>query len=194
MSRFLSYPNAKLLHSGSKNCYLIHANSQDVFYTIELCDKSINFTTYSTISPLYSIKESLLRLLAIAALLSEDYSIEIEGLFPYLIHVLSKSEPSAREIHGDNVLNPQVVLSKRIVELLSINQKLKSDAESLSKTVASATSQLILSKYSFNSNPKQISSETGIDPAHITSAISSLKQSGNRLIYNKNGNFDIVRI
>ncbi len=187
------YPYIRLLHNFKFPKYLIKTPNSEAFYTIELKNDLILFTTYSITSPLYSLKDSLLRLLSITAILSEDYSIQANSLFPYLSNILSKIDPPRSEPHNYD-RGPELMLSRRIVYLLCTNTKLNSEIKSIKQDLLRITSDLILNKYCSDSNVRQIIQATGLEGSFINESLKSIQQKGNKLMYNKSGNFDIVRI
>lgn len=193
-SRLSNYPNFKLLDHSKWPSYMIQIENSDIFYIIELKSDKILFSLYSKVSPLYSLKDMLLRLFSIASILSDDYSIQTNSIFPYLINVLSKQEIIKDTAKYNYNRDPELILSRRVICLLSDNKNLKNTANKLEHELLKVTSDLILNKYSTNTNLKQISSETGLNQQYISSILKLLQQKSNRLIYNKNGNFDIVRI
>lgn len=193
-SRLSSYPLIKLLHEGRHPKYLIQTNNPDIFYIVMLKSDSISFTVYSTLSPLYLLKEHMLRVISISSILSDNYLIYANSIFPYLINLLSKQDLIKPEKRYNYSRDSDILLSKRIVNLLSSNKKLSDRLDSLNRNLTNVTSELILSRYDSDSNLKQIALETGLDQIQVSEALKHIQQNGNKLIYNGKGNFNIVRI
>jgi hypothetical protein len=189
-----AYPHIKPLHGGKFARYLIKTDNSDLFYTVELGNDVISFTTYSAISPLYSLKDSLLRLISITAILSEDYHVEANSLFPYLLTMLSKLENDRPQNPQNHNRDPQLILSRRIVYLLGENKRLVAGINLTNQNLLSIASDLILSKYYSDSSIKQICTDTGMDEHLAAKALKAIQENGNKLIYKANGNFNIVRI
>ncbi len=187
-----SYPSSRLL-PGRYPKYLIK-QGDGPFYMVVLKEDEVLFTTYSDTSPLYFLRDTLLRLLSVMAMLSEDYSIKANGLFPYFIKSLSGQSPQKPLQRCSHDRVPEFMLSKRIVCLLNENKALRLQANTLQQDLMRITSELILSKYSYNSSAAKIAMETKLDASYVSKVLESLRQNGNRIMPSKGGNFNIVGI
>ena len=97
-SRMSYYPATRQLATGTRLTYLLDGEEQtDRFHVLELETDRITLTTHSATSPTYFLRESVLRLMSVSMILSEDYDIDLHGLMPYMIHVLSNSDALVHE-------------------------------------------------------------------------------------------------
>ncbi len=192
-STISNYPSCKPLNTKKWPTYLIKENNSEPFYILELRNDKILFTTYSTISPLYSLKDSLLRILSLASVFSDDYVMYIDTILPYMLNFMLKEDYKSYP-HYNYSKEPELILSRRIIHLISENKTLKNTVSSLNNNLIKSTSALIMAKYSSDSNIKQIEAATGLSSQYVSDILIMIQQNGNRLVYNKKGNFDIVRI
>ena len=114
-----SYPFLEQLSCGSELVYLTVGNGTT--HIFHFGREHILQKVYSTSSPVYSMRESLLRLLGMVSFLGDAYSLSPQSLFPYLLHELSKPELAQlpKSTAQDRNGNPELILSKRIVQLLA---------------------------------------------------------------------------
>ena len=164
-------------------------------FVIEATKESISIEISSNTSPLYFMKEGLLRLLSLIAILHDDYEVGIEGLYPYLTYVLMNVKPCK---FTKNVTNARedtdIILAKRILKLIRKNE----DYEKLLKTernnFVKVLSKLIEEKYTHKSRVEEISERIGVDVADVDEAVQKLIKDGYRKLPSGRDSFDLVRI
>ena len=163
-SRMSVYPAIRQLATGTRLTYLIDGEEQtDRFHVLELEIDRITLTTNSASSPTYFLKESVLRLMSVSMILSEDYEIDLHGLMPYLIHVLSNSDTLINEARPVNFnREADIILSRRVIALLDQRNRLESISGELKSKLISAISSLILCKYRNGFERIEISKELGV--------------------------------
>ena len=164
-------------------------------FVIEATKESISIEISSNTSPLYFMKEGLLRLLSLIAILHDDYEVGIEGLYPYLTYVLMNVEPCKFTKNVTNVReDTDIILAKRILKLIRKNE----DYEKLLKTernnFVKVLSKLIEEKYTHKSRVEEISESIGVDVADVDEAVQKLIKDGYRKLPSGRDSFDLVRI
>lgn len=193
-SRLSSYPAMRQVSTGTRLSYLIEGEGNDEkFHTLELEAGRVILTTNSSSSPTYLMKDSLLKILSISMVLSEDYEIDLRGLLPYLTLVLSSSEMLLRDSGPANFnRNADILLSKRVIELINQKNVLEASAARLRSGLISSISALIICKYGKGFTPAGMSKELRVGQEVIDGAIDSLRSRGYRIISSKNGNLEVV--
>ncbi|MDE1768080.1 MAG: hypothetical protein KGH62_01810 [Candidatus Micrarchaeota archaeon] len=193
-SKMDAYPHCKLLGYGESLKYIVKSEGEDQFYIIELAKSAIIFDSYTINSPLYSMNEMLLRIISIALLLNNDYSIEANTLLPYVLNAISR-QPTIQEKQNVNLSRDGYrILSRRIISLISINKKLSKEFDLIYRDFLKTAAALVSTKYISNTNFNQICEETGLSQKQVSETIEYLKKNGNKLIFNSKGNFDIVKV
>ncbi|MDE1858945.1 MAG: hypothetical protein KGH67_00260, partial [Candidatus Micrarchaeota archaeon] len=136
----------------------------------------------------------LLRIISIALLLNNDYSIEANTLLPYVLNAISR-QPTIQEKQNVNLSRDGYrILSRRIISLISINKKLSKEFDLIYRDFLKTAAALVSTKYISNTNFNQICEETGLSQKQVSETIEYLKKNGNKLIFNSKGNFDIVKV
>ncbi len=195
-SRMSYYPATRQLATGTRLTYLLDGEEQtDRFHVLELETDRITLTTHSATSPTYFLRESVLRLMSVSMILSEDYDIDLHGLMPYMIHVLSNSDALVHETGPINFnREADIILSKRVIELLGQRSRLESTGSELKQRLISTVSSLILCKYRNGFERTSISKELGVGQEIIDEAINDLRSRGYRAIRSNSGGFEMVSL
>jgi hypothetical protein len=195
-SRMSCYPAMRLSATGTRLTYVMDCEKwADRFHTLELETDRITLTTNSVSSPTYFLKETVLRLVSVSMALSEDYEIDLHGLMPYLIHVLSSSDALTHETEPANFnRDADIILSERVIELLGQKNKLESAANGYRSKLVSAVSALILCKYGNGADRIGMPKDLGVDREIMSEAINELGSRGYRAISSKDGNLEMVRL
>ncbi len=195
------YPAVVKISDGSSPRYAVRVEeSTEIQHIFEFNAKYLMIETYSKISPLYSISSSLLKLLAVSAFLSPEYSFYIESLFPYLVVALlngtSKPLATIPEKDGFSRTNgADLMLARRINELRNEAIMLKTENARNQSLVEKLVSEIIL----FEASTGRVSIEMlekkyGISRMRVETAIRLLKGSGYVATYPSNDTFTIARI
>ena len=190
------YPNIKPLSEGSVCSYIIDNGSmEDRFYIINIEKNRLTVTLNSKDSPFYFSNEFMLRILSIILVLSKDYKVDMNGLMPFLIQLLSRGRIA--EVERKNVsieaTNANIILSRRIVELLKENMQIERRLKNIDSELIMAISRLIAQKQGII-NLDSLSVEFGVSRESVSNAVAYMKSNGYRFIKSSNGNFEVMRI
>lgn len=194
-SRMSCYPAIRQLASGTRLTYIIETEAKaHRFNVLELERDRITLATNSATSPTYFLKESMLRVLSISMALCEDYDIDYRGIVPYVVHLLSDTEVIAREKGATNFnRESDIILSGRLVELVSQRNSAQRAASELRSGLVSAVSALILAKYGAGFDKASIARELRVKPDIISDAINELGAMGYGTIRSRSGKVEVVR-
>lgn len=191
--RMSFYPAMRQLSGGGRLRYIIGADAQDRFNVVELERRSITLRTSSITSPLHFMKESVLRLLSVSMLLSEDYSVDFGSLVPYLIHLLSNSDQIAARADAPNFnRDADIILSRRIIDLSAQQRESAARLEGYRKRLACALSHLIPLKYPNGFERASMAAELGLCKEDVLDAIALLKARGYRVYESGAARVDVV--
>ncbi|MDE1869796.1 MAG: hypothetical protein KGH71_02300 [Candidatus Micrarchaeota archaeon] len=138
------YPLLEQVKSGSELVY--STKSGGTTHAFHFGKTYIIQRVYCESSPVYSMRESLLRLIAIASFLQGAYEVRPESLFPYLIAELSKPELASftRNPPPSRTGNPEVILAKRIMGLISEVERISQENSHLRSARIRLLSYLLL--------------------------------------------------
>ncbi|MDE1846163.1 MAG: hypothetical protein KGH53_02695 [Candidatus Micrarchaeota archaeon] len=144
VSLLKNYPLLKPLSYGTQPSYLAKTECAD--FVFEFGPKSIVEKIYSPLSPVYSMRQALLRLLSIISFLGDSYEVKPQSILPYLISELSRPEMNSilKSAPAPRNGNPEILLSKRIIELLSSLENSVSKNKRLNSRASSLIAHLLL--------------------------------------------------
>ncbi len=190
-----NYPNLKLVGRGSTVKYMIDGNEPGHFFMLSISEEEIVFDTFSTISPLYFLNESLSKFLALLGNISQQCTVDMSNLLPYLIVALSKSHVeelfsgnSARERNGDEAAK---LLARRIILL---EKELESEIMARRKAeefLRKAILQLVI-RNSGRHSIEELVSSIGLERMQIEGMIEELPSYGYRVIWLDKNTFEVV--
>lgn len=189
-----SYPNLVPISYGKEISY--YFDSKQAIFVFYFSDEYIIHEIYSSISPVYHLRESLLRLLGMLLFLGDAYQVDLQSLSPHLIFELSRKEIDSMRIDKlDNSTDPYQILSKRIIFLLndieSISAKLEKTQGSLSNIVT-----ILIKSEAQNGifSSKEIAAKYSIDESLVLSSIDMLQKFGYKSIMHGEGRFSLVQL
>ncbi len=196
-SKLDAYPMAKLLSYGTELEYALETGSEDRFYLLRLNRRTVEIELHSEASPTYFLKEMLLKFLSVAAVLAEDYEIELRALFPYLIDVLGK-DTTQYYLKGLNVgrdaRDTDILLSKRIVELHAKNHELQRNEALAKAKLVKITASLITSRYQTGTTISGIASENGLSEDEVNEALDFACTLGYKKVQLSGKRFSLVKV
>ncbi len=191
------YPHLKRISNGSTSSYLLRVDGiNDRFYIIKVSRGAISITLHSKSSPLYFIKEHLLRSFSIILALSEDYRVDLAPLLPYLIEALNREYMPVRKDQYDSHASTDKadeLLSRRVIGLLNECNALNTTIGKLETVSVSLTSKLILQRYASGYDAEGIASELCIEPEMVSRSIKNLEAAGYRALPGKGRTFELVK-
>lgn len=189
-----NYPFLEQLKSGSELVYMTRSGA--VTHTFHFGKTHILHKVHSENSPVYSIRESLLRLLGIISFLQDAYEVRPESLFPYLIAELSKPELTsiAKNVPESRNGNPEIILSKRIIELLLQVEKISRENSRLSSSRLRLISYLLLKESEGGSIlAREFCEKYSLESSELSLVEKILSGFGFRLLLG-NGKINLVKI
>ncbi len=192
------YPCNEKISGGSSLKYLIREDEKasERFYIVDLGKSFINFSTFSSTSPLNCIEESLARLLTIISTLGDNYEVEVKNLFPYLIYALMRQHlmyymENLKEPNDNSV---DLMLARRIKCLLIENNKLKSELSEANGKLMRILTNLIIAKYPNNASLLEIAENNGLSKNDVNEALSKLRKNGYFVRQTLGGRFSVVKL
>lgn len=192
-----SYPHLKQVGYGSKLRYVVELENADKFYIISLTESEFLFELYSKTSPLYFIQEVLLRIISLAAILSDDCEFGIRDIFPYLVEALANQIPRPQVIRTDTNIREtagEIILARRINGLNRENSQLGNDLSLARSELLKMTSLFIISRYGPNVDINEVTKESGIAADDITKALKFMPEVGYRALPLGHDRFNLVRL
>ncbi len=195
------YPAIVKISDGSSPRYAIRIEENpETRHIFEFNAKYITLETYSKISPLYSLSNSLLKLLAVSAFLSPEYSFYIESLFQYIVVALLNIDskplptiPEKKESVGAS--RAYLILAKRINKLREEVIALKAENERIASLTDKLVSEIILFEAGTGSvSAEMLEKKYGISHAHVESAVRLLKSNRYLVTYRSKDVFSVVRV
>lgn len=192
-----AYPGLIEVGYGSGIKYLIDCEREaGKFYLLSLSRSAIVFEVFSKVSPLYLMRESLLRLLSISAMLSEDYEFDMRSLFPYLIEVLACQElKGICEVRSgaDANCGGDIILARRITQLLKERRAFSSALDAASSKLARITALFIICRYGHAGDVNEIARDCGLTDEEVERALGGMHEIGYKRLPSRSGRFTLVR-
>ncbi len=191
------YPSARAIRRGTSLLYSIEEDS-DRCYEIELSQSYMRLGIFSESSPLYFMKDAMLKLLSICSFLQGKYSVDISSIFPYLIELLADGQIGHYREVSAGIQYPQsdsyIVLAKRInflrAEKSALEAKLKSataEADNLLEGI------LVSEAVKAPSSIDALSEKYKVSARSFSLALENLKKKGWKVI-NNGSLFTLVNI
>ncbi|MDE1828425.1 MAG: hypothetical protein KGH65_04665 [Candidatus Micrarchaeota archaeon] len=175
------YPNLHLYSKGTELKYAIDCGAN--FYLFTFGRSHIIGEVYSADSPLYHLRDALLRMLSVIAYLGDFYAVCIESIFPYLIAALRERQTEFQTPKAQGRLGSDLILAKRIVGLTTLLDEQKRRNELLDQHGARLLFHLILSESAKGPFSKQsISKRYDADEVSINRALALAPSLGYRII------------
>lgn len=195
----LDHPGVSLMYSGEILRYSIKTQDfTDRYFILEISKSNISITIYSATSPVFFLKEAILKLLLILSFIKAYYSIELSEFYPFIMEILSKDTFSTTEFkklventkatYGDDV-----VLSRRIITLLNENKKLSNEILFLRSISLRLMTSALLLKYSGKINFKSASKDFGIDEVIFKKLLEETKSLGFTTLWHNKSEFTLVK-
>ncbi len=190
-----NYPSMHLIKEGTLLSYSIK-NDGGPFFTVDFEHSRISITVHSKETPSFYLQETVLRLLSILQIVSENYEVKIRSLYPYLIMVLAAQQlrvtQSKKPIAA--ICMPDIVLSKRLIALLNENTRINAENRRLLADLRKVLLRTVSVYAASGLSLDEISSELGVDKARVIDAIDRAPDLGQRVVRTGKGSFNIVRI
>lgn len=163
------YPNLRLISRGSELEYLIiesASNRSEAKKSVLLVSKSgISLVIYSNISPEYFEKESILRLLNIAQVLSGVYEFDISSIFPNLIHALGGDEIAYKFEEADRKFDEEReverFLASKFIECEKEKSKILEENAMLKKKLVDLLAGIAISE-NFSGSEEELAKKYGL--------------------------------
>ncbi len=188
------YPMLHCVGYGNELRYFIdEPDISSRFYIAEFCDKGIAIEIYSKSTPLMFLREGMLRMLSLASFVGTVYEFDIKSIFPYLIDILAKDKLEyyfKPTMHSES-RGSEIVLSRRILNLLKENYTLKNNVASTEKTTTNLILMLLRLKYSGICNVRTAAPELGIEVDSLITIIKNAGDSGAMVTWHSKETFSI---
>ncbi|MDE1804890.1 MAG: hypothetical protein KGH59_03870 [Candidatus Micrarchaeota archaeon] len=139
------HPALSLVSEGTELSYLSKRGADGEFYLFRFGREYIVAERYSRLSPIYSLRESLLSLMGIISFLGDSYEVRLGSIFPYLIHALASQDLAVPGPKMDSRLpekKSDIILAKRIIGLHSELAEAKSEVSKRDSTACSLLAHL----------------------------------------------------
>ncbi|MEM3280067.1 MAG: hypothetical protein QXR29_02255 [Candidatus Micrarchaeaceae archaeon] len=193
------YPGLEQLSRGGTLKYELGAGrGSDSFYRFEFARGYVALEIYSKHSPVYLMREALLRLLSMMAFTKGFYSFDVSSLFPYLVAALAGNQIGEEMRvcstgNGERDGDANIVLSKRIIALRNENSELKSDYSALANETELLIARVIVAESAFTNSLERISEKYAIPIERLRKALDRIAALGYR-VTRANGNlFELVK-
>ncbi len=194
----LDHPGLSLMYSKDILRYSINESGfKQHYFILEISKTNISIITYSMQSPILFLKEAILRLLLILSFIKSSYSIELSELYPFILNILSKEAFEVDELNNQNryknTYNEDIILSKRIIQLLRENKELKNEISISKSTILRLVTMNLQLKYSGRINLKIASKDLGIEEELLLNILEKAKSLGYAIIWNNKHEFTMVK-
>ena len=193
------HPGVSLIYSGEFLRYSIKTqNTTDHYFILEIYNSNISIAIYSMVSPVFFLKEAIIKLLLILSFIKTYYSIELSELYPFIMEILSKDTFGTAEFkklaeNSKTTYGEDVVLSRRIITLLNENKKLSNEILFLQLTSVRLMTSVLLLKYSGKINFRSASKDLGIDEAMFKNLLEETKSLGFTALWHNKSEFTLVK-
>ncbi|MDE1850236.1 MAG: hypothetical protein KGH54_00370 [Candidatus Micrarchaeota archaeon] len=176
-----AYPNLQLCSKGTELKYAIDCGIN--LYLFTFGRSHIVEEVFSTDSPVYHLRDALLRMLSVMAYLGDLYAVRIESIFPYLIAALREKQMEIQIPKAQSKPGSDLILAKRIIELADLSEQQKRQNGLLEQQCARLLFHLVLSESAKGPFSKQsISKKYNADERSINRALALAPSFGYRSI------------
>ncbi|MGC8479381.1 MAG: hypothetical protein ACP5M9_01800 [Candidatus Micrarchaeia archaeon] len=184
----------ELVKDGQKLIYLIKSNSMGYYFSLELSKSEISLITYADEFPIALYDESVYRLLLLIGYMSKIYTVKFESIYPYIIESFKKNNTAQNKFSEvkKQIDVPEIILSKRIIELNLSNKKTSSDLSFYKSTFESVLSKYVSFKYNGKININQLSTDLKINVTKLKSCFSDLNQKDFKVKWLSQSEFILV--
>lgn len=176
------YPAMKRSGYGSRLTYLVLPESEHELCLFHFSSDSIVMEIRSSANPADRIRQHVLRLLSVMAVLGDCYEAEMRDMYPYLIMAIGSHNLNhlAEGLHRSaNACVSDIELARRINCLLSENSALASRAERLEKKMKLLIIKVLAEEsLSRPATERNVAVKYGISEDEIRSALESCKGLG----------------
>ena len=196
---FSDHPGLSLMYSGESLRYSIKTQGfTDRYFILEICKENIYIIIYSATSPIFFLKEAVIKLLLILSFIKPNYSIELSDFYPFIMEILSKDTFNTAEFkklteNTKITYGEDVVLSRRIIALLNENKKLNNEILFLRSTSLRLMTSAILLKYSGKINFRIASKDLGMEEATFRKLLEETKSLGFTTLWHNKSEFTLVK-
>lgn len=198
-SNLVDHKSLKLIKNDKSLLYLIKSNDSDYYSTIELFEDKISFITYSNSFPSLYSNDSIMKLILLLSFMKDIYVVELVDLYPYLIelfksvslsntHIINKIEKKSRNINP-----PELILSKRNIDLQKENKSLSLDLSNKKSEITLLFLKFILLKYNNRINIFELSKDLEMEEQHIRYLISELNNSRAPIKWLNKNEFAVIK-
>jgi len=175
------YPNLHPYSKGTELKYAIDCGTN--FYLFTFGKSHIVEEVYSIDSPVYHLRDALLRMLSVIAYLGDLYAVRIESIFPYLIAALRERQMEIQVPKAKGKIGSDLILAKRIIGLANLSEQQKKHNDFLENQLARLLFHLILNDSTNGSFSKQsISKKYNVDERSINRALELAPSFGYRIV------------
>lgn len=193
------YPHFKLIRRGSTLKYALEIRSKlGSTYCLEFSRTGVILEVLSKDSPLYDMRSALNISMGTCAMLKDHYDVRFDSIYPYIAYELNKEavENHCSRSAKYTVRNySDIILAKRINELLKRNEELEMKALKAQSSLNEVASGILIFE---GLNRIAVFSETslryGIDGQQLEEAIARVGSRGYRLTRLDKGRFSVVSI
>ena len=191
------HPNMVLVSEGSELVYLAKIGGTDYclfkFGTSYLVEE-----IYSKLSPVYIMRESILRFLGILAFVDENYDIEFRDIFPYLAAELSNPIPQnivPKITVQSNYRVAELLLARRVTQLQSQLDQSNSKIQQLEAQKSIFLSHLLLKEAEIGeTGMDKFLKKYGVNVSNLNDLDPYLFKLGYRTIGVGTGRINLVKI
>ncbi|MDE1825700.1 MAG: hypothetical protein KGH61_01405 [Candidatus Micrarchaeota archaeon] len=191
-----NYPNLSLVKEGKELQYLSNFDGYQ-FYSFKFSSESVVGEVYSTSSPVYLLKGTILRLLGILCALDGIYDFRIESIFPYIILAIGNGQSNqvVPPNHEEDLGNPDIILAKRILELLKERDKLGDESKKIKSRADLLLSHLIVSESKIGKiHEDELSLRCGLERGDLEEAIATSQSLGYKILRYARKEFRVVNV
>lgn len=196
------YPGLEQVKDGNMPSYMLKCNkSEERFYTLELDKESISMSIYAHTSPMYFLREAVLRLLSVMELIKKEYEFYFEDLYPYLILVLAREQISnyteriaTMNRTTERTDDVDILLAKKVILLTRESAGLRKVLLGVEEKSRKLLVNLIVQRQGANCDIDILTKEIGVGREEIIKALSQTKELGYRAVYKSKGRFELVRL
>jgi hypothetical protein len=190
------YPGMHIIRVGNTVRYILLSKHEDQLYFIDFSKDSIILESRSRLTPIFSMRTALLKLISVLAITKEMYDARFEDVYPYIMIVLASHNLNSinDKCKADNSNISDIILAKRINELIYENDKITNELKMKNQKLALLVSKILISESQKNPiSKKSIIEKYGISEELLKEAMAAAEFYGYKCIYEQN-NFYMVNI
>lgn len=198
-SHLINHKSLNLLNDNNSLVYVVKTKDLDYYSTLELFKDKISFITYSNSFPFLYYSDSLLKLILLLSFMKDIYTVQLSELYPYLIelfkntHLSNTNKFEISNKKSSNINPPELILSKRIIDLLNENKSLNSDLSKKSAENILFFYKFIILKYSNRVNILELSKDLDISEQHAKLLLSDFNKYGISIKWLNKNEFAVIK-